>query len=76
MPREKEGMRDILADLNERYESAATLTMAQLEEYLHMHRQTIIAAAYKPKNGAVPLPLKKIGNKYIISTAAFARWLA
>lgn len=66
MPREREGFRDVLQDIDERFEGRACLRIDEASEYVGLDRRTLL----KDKT----FPAKKVAGKYIVNTVLLARW--
>lgn len=69
---EKEGYRDALAFLLERYPDKAVLTVQEAADLLGIHLTTAYDALKRKRN---PLPSKKICGKLVIPIPALARWM-
>lgn len=73
MSKEREGFREQLARLDEKYPGKETLTMKEVHEVTGLHRDTLIKS-----DG---FPLRKMGGSgrncgvYIVPKVALARWL-
>lgn len=69
MPREKEGYREQLARLDEKFPGREVLTLAEAQALLgDVYRTTIL--------GDETFPVKKLSGKWIVPMVALARWLA
>ncbi len=69
---EKEGYRDALAFLIERFPDKGFLTVNEAAEFLGAHLTTVYDAIRRKKN---PLPAKKVCGKIVIPIPALARWM-
>lgn len=67
MPREKEGFREQLARLSEKYPGREMISIQEASEVTGYHRRTLL----KDKS----FPRKMIGNKYSIPLVQLARWM-
>lgn len=73
MPREKEGFRDQLERLSERYPGREAIGIEEAAEIVGLDRRTLISDK--------SFPARKCGNKsptggkYIVPLAGLARWL-
>ena len=70
---EKEGYREALAFLKEKFPDKAVLTVNETAELLGAHMTTVYDAIRRKKN---PLPSKKLCGKIVIPIPALARWMA
>jgi excisionase family DNA binding protein len=66
--REKDGYRDTIERLSEKYPDKDVLTIAEVCEYLRIDRRTLLAKK--------DFPAKKIGSAYRIPIVSLALWLA
>jgi excisionase family DNA binding protein len=69
---EKEGYRDALAFLIDRFPDKGFLTVNEAAEFLGAHLTTVYDAIRRKKN---PLPAKKLCGKIVIPIPALARWM-
>ena len=69
---EKEGYRDALAFLLEKYPEKAFLTVKEVSELMDANLGTVYDAIRRKRN---PLPSKKLCGKIIIPIPALARWM-
>ena len=69
---EKEGYRDALAFLIERFPDKGFLTVNEAAEFLGAHLTTVYDAIRRKRN---PLPSKKLCGKIVIPIHALARWM-
>jgi excisionase family DNA binding protein len=69
---EKEGYRDALAFLIDRFPDKGFLTVNEAAEFLGAHLTTVYDAIRRKKN---PLPAKKVCGKIVIPIPALARWM-
>ena len=69
---EKEGYRDALAFLIERFPDKGFLTVNEAADFLGAHLTTVYDAVKRKKN---PLPAKKLCGKIVIPIPALARWM-
>lgn len=69
---EKEGYRDALAFLIERFPDKGFLTVNEAADFLGAHLTTVYDAIRRKKN---PLPAKKVCGKIVIPIPALARWM-
>ena len=69
---EKEGYRDALAFLIDRFPDKGFLTVNEAAEFLGAHLTTVYDAIRRKKN---PLPSKKVCGKIVIPIPALARWM-
>ena len=67
MPREREGYRDQLAQLYERFPNREVLYIKEVCDILNCHRRTVL--------GTKGFPMKKLGTKYMVSVSELARWM-
>lgn len=65
---EKAGFRDVLVMLNETFPGRDVLTMAEVAQYMHMDRRTLLQDKQ--------FPARRIAGKYAIHKAALARYLS
>ena len=69
---EKEGYRDALAFLIDRFPDKGFLTVNEAADFLGAHLTTVYDAIRRKKN---PLPSKKLCGKIVIPIPALARWM-
>ena len=74
MPREKEGFREQLARLDERFPDKETLGMAEVSAYLGTYRRTLISDKTFPAR-KLGKTKSEYGGVYIIPKVLLARWL-
>lgn len=67
MSRERESFRDQLQALQQRFEGAEVLTLAQCCELLGLDRDALLHDR--------DFPAKKVGKRYIIPIVPLARWM-
>jgi len=67
MPREKEGFRDQLAVLRERFPDVEAIDIKTCESILTCDRRTL----FNDKT----FPAKKVGGKFVVPIVGLARWL-
>lgn len=65
---EKAGFRDVLVMLNEEFPGRDVLTMAEVAQYMHMDRRTLLQDKQ--------FPARLVAGKYAIHKAALARYLS
>jgi len=68
MPREKEGFRDQLAALRERFPDVEAIDIKTSERILGRDRRTFLSDK--------TFPAKKVGGTYMVTVVGLARWLA
>ena len=66
MAREKEGFRDVLQDISERFDGRSSLKIEEACEYVGINRRTALKDS--------TFPAKKVAGKYIVSTVRLAMW--
>lgn len=70
---EKQGYREALELLVERYPNRATLTVKETAETMGIPLNTVYDSINRVRN---PLPSKRLGRKIVIPIPALARWMA
>ena len=75
MPREKEGFRDQLERLTEKFPGRECLTIEEASKLLQVHRQTLLQDKDFPAQ-KVGAARASRGGKYIVPLVGLARWLS
>lgn len=66
MAREKEGFRNVLQDISERFDGRASLKIEEACEYVGLDRRTVLKDS--------TFPVKKVAGKYTVNAVLLARW--